>query len=82
MIRCRYCGGAHRLSWRCARIAARTGVTAPPPVLTWGIPALLVVLFVAALASQLDGSNPVAWAQTRLSMARPSAEDEAGGLWL
>ncbi len=77
MIRCRYCGERSPAELALCPHCGRELASAPPPVLTWGIPALLVVLFVAALASQLDGSNPVAWAQTRLSMARPSAEDGA-----
>ncbi len=71
MIRCRHCGEKASSELALCPHCGRELLPAPPRLLTWGIPALLVVLFVAVLAGQLngraEGGNPMAWVQSSLS---------------
>lgn len=77
MIRCRRCGERAPSELALCPHCGRELLPAPPRLVTWGVPSLLVVLFMAALVGQLDGRNPITWAQTRLSSAGTGAGETA-----
>ena len=77
VIRCRRCGEPASSELALCPHCGRELLAAPPRLVTWGIPSLLVVLFVAALAGQLDGRNPISWVQSKLPMVRTVAGDGA-----
>jgi LysM repeat protein len=59
-IRCRHCGkkgsSAYALCPHCGRVL----VAAPPVWLSWGVPGVLVLLFVLVLTSRME-NGPLAW---------------------
>ena len=65
-IRCRRCGDKASAALVVCPHCGRELQAAPPRLLTWGAPLVLVALFGAVLLSQLGGANPVAWTQRQV----------------
>ncbi len=68
-IRCRHCHGTASSSLVICPHCGRELQAAPPRLLTWGVPALLVLLFGAVLLARMGDANPVTWTQTRVERA-------------
>lgn len=65
-IRCRRCGGKASAALVVCPHCGRELQAAPPRLLTWGAPLLLVALFGAVLLTQLGGASPVEWTQRQV----------------
>ena len=65
-IRCRRCHKTASSSLVICPHCGRELHAAPSRLFTWGIPALVVVLFLAVLAGRFNGRNPVNWTRERL----------------
>ena len=76
-IRCRYCGERSAVELTLCPHCGRELTSAPSRLITWGIPAALVVLFMVFIVRQADGTNPVSWAQDRLSVEGFGSQDTA-----
>jgi len=61
-IRCRRCGGKAPAALMVCPHCGRELQPAPPRLLTWGAPLILILLFASVLLTQLNG-GPVAWTQ-------------------
>ncbi|HRA68831.1 MAG TPA: LysM peptidoglycan-binding domain-containing protein, partial [Caldilinea sp.] len=62
-IRCRRCGGSASAALVVCPHCGRELQAAPPRLLTWGAPVVLILLFAAALLTQLGNASPAAWTQ-------------------
>ena len=69
-IRCRHCGERSAAELTLCPHCGRELAAAPSRLVTWGIPAALVALFLVLIVRQVDGNNPVTWAQNRMSVER------------
>ena len=67
MIRCRRCGRHAPSELALCPYCGRELAPAPARLLTWGVPSLLVALFLILVAGQLNGRNPIAWSRAGLS---------------
>jgi len=65
-IRCRHCHGTASANLVICPRCGRELRPAASRLLTWGIPALLVLLFAALFLMRSGGTSPVAWAQVRI----------------
>lgn len=65
-IRCRHCGGKAAAVLVVCPHCGRNLQPAPPRLLTWGAPLLLVAIFGAVLFAQLGAANPIAWSQRQI----------------
>ena len=68
-IRCRQCHGTASADLVICPHCGRELQPAAPRLLTWGVPALLVLLFGAIFLARLGGANPITWAQQRVERA-------------
>ncbi len=66
-IRCRRCGGRASSELVICPHCGRELWPAPPRVLTWGAPALLVVLFAVVIGGRWAAGTPFSWVQVKLS---------------
>lgn len=62
-IRCRRCGGSASAALVVCPHCGRELQAAPPRLLTWGAPVVLILLFAAVLLTQLGSASPAAWTQ-------------------
>ncbi len=60
LIRCRHCGKQGSSAYALCPHCGRALVAAPPLWLSWGLPGVLVLLFVLVLVSRME-SGPLAW---------------------
>lgn len=60
-IRCRRCGGRAAAALVVCPHCGRELQAAPPRLLTWGAPLLLILLFAAVFLMQVGGASPAAW---------------------
>lgn len=67
LIRCLYCGASASSELSICPSCCRELRAAPSPMLSWGMPVALVLLFMMVLAARWDDINPLAWARDRLS---------------
>lgn len=75
-IRCRHCSERSPAELTLCPYCGRELASAPPRVLTWGVPAVLVALILILLVRQVGSeANPLAWAQERLSVEGLPAEN-------
>ncbi|HRW47636.1 MAG TPA: LysM peptidoglycan-binding domain-containing protein [Caldilinea sp.] len=68
-IRCRQCHGTASANLVICPHCGRELQPAAPRLLTWGVPALLVLLFGAIFLARLGGANPITWTQARVERA-------------
>lgn len=68
-IRCRQCHGTASANLVICPHCGRELQPAAPRLLTWGVPALLVLIFGAVFLSRLGGANPISWTQARVERA-------------
>ncbi len=64
-IRCRYCQETGSSALVLCPHCGRELQAAPPRLLTWGVPALLALLFLLLLANRWESNSPVAWLQSQ-----------------
>ncbi len=67
-IRCRFCGERSSAELTICPHCGRELSSAPPRIVTWGIPIVLALLLLAIIMRQADASNPLTWAQERLTV--------------
>lgn len=79
-IRCRHCGERSPAELTLCPFCGRELVSAPPRIFTWGIPVVLVALFLTIVVRQADGRNPVSWVQDRLSVEGMASGEASRGL--
>ncbi|MFN3980608.1 MAG: LysM peptidoglycan-binding domain-containing protein [Caldilinea sp.] len=65
-IRCRRCGGKASAVLVVCPHCGRELQPAPPRLLTWGAPLVLVAFFGAVLFAQMGGASPLAWSQRQI----------------
>lgn len=67
-IRCRRCGGSASAALVVCPHCGRELQPAPPRLLTWGAPLVLILLFAAVLLAQPGGAaSPATWAQRQIA---------------
>lgn len=69
-IRCRVCGNQAQASLVICPHCGRELHPAPSRVLSWGAPALLVLLFLLVLLQRWESGNPLSWVQTGFTQGR------------